>query len=936
MEFLEEVKKSAVFIYTIMFLILISLFLALFFIKSKSLIWGYDGINQHFSILYNYNEVIRNFLHNPSNGFPEWSWSIGYGSDLFGTYAYYVLGDLFDYISLLFPLNKLEVVYCLLIVIRLYVAGLVFILYAKKMKFSKNAIVLGSISYAFSGFIMMSAIKHPYFINPLIIIPLAFICIENILENKKKYLFSIIVAIAVISNFYFVYMIAIISILYAVLRYFEVNRKRRVKFSSYFINLTIYFLIGILISAIVLLPTLYSIFTSSRIAGDSTKSITFLYSIQYYFNLIYSSISSGSYPMWTTLTLPILTFMFLPIFLRNRRNYSTYFYMTIIFFIMLFFPIVGLAMNGFTSISNRWTLIFAFMSSIVICIGFDNIKKVSKKDIKWMFIMLIFWGIFAFIKIGMPDISYNIVPSIFLGAIIICLILYNFKLDYVNNSMKNNSKFFVGILIVLSVNIAFNNYYRYSEYGNNYIKEFINRGTAFNYYKDAFDGAEQDIKNLDNSFYRIAKTDNVSRSRTRNNSLVLNYNGIDSFLSINNGYLSEFSRTLNNRSFTPNSPIINFDNRIIVSDVMGVKYYIDKKGKEPNLGPNAKKVKDVGDYTIYNNENVLPFGYVYKNIYNIDDFNKLNGVEKEQALLYAASVSSDDANINTEKIPNKTKDIKFNTTDSTAKISNNKIIVTEPNEKVVLNISDKKIPTGSLYVDISNLKFNPLSHKEVVNKNAEKIGTTRIDRKIYKIKNTILSGTDKGDSYTITASYKNIDKSFDQPDSLDASMYFTMDATLINLGYYKEEVNKGEKIVLTFNNPGEYTFDSLNIFSLPVQDYNNEYKALRDNSMKLDSISNDKVTGSIDSKVDGIISFQIPYSKGWHLKIDGKETKTFAVNKAFLGANLDKGNHSIELTYKTPFLRLGIVCTFIGIIILIVVSKLEKRKQKRKLGRRII
>ena len=155
-----------------------------------------------------------------------------------------------------------------------------------------------------------------------------------------------------------------------------------------------------------------------------------------------------------------------------------------------------------------------------------------------------------------------------------------------------------------------------------------------------------------------------------------------------------------------------------------------------------------------------------------------------------------------------------------------------------------------------------------------------------------------------------------------------MSETLINLGYYKEESNNGEKIILTFNNPGEYTFDSLNIFSLPIQDYNSEFEALKDNSMKIDSISNDKVIGSIDSKVDGIISFQIHYSKGWHLKIDGKETKTFAVNKAFLGANLSKGNHSIELIYKTPFLRIGAICSFIGIIILIIVSKLDKRSLK--------
>ena len=100
--------------------------------------------------------------------------------------------------------------------------------------------------------------------------------------------------------------------------------------------------------------------------------------------------------------------------------------------------------------------------------------------------------------------------------------------------------------------------------------------------------------------------------------------------------------------------------------------------------------------------------------------------------------------------------------------------------------------------------------------------------------------------------------------------------------------------------------------------------------MNIDSISNDKVTGTIDSKVDGIITFQIPYFKGWTLKIDGKETKTFPVNKAFLGANLNKGNHSIELIYKTPFLRVGAVCSFVGIILLIIISFLDKKKFYKK------
>lgn len=903
MKSLNKIKKSPIFIYTIIFFIVFSLFYLMFIKANKSLIWDADGIRQHYSILYNFNETIRSFIKNPGAGFPEWSWSIGYGNDLIATYSYYVLGDLFDYISLLFPLNKLELVFNLLIVIRLYCVGIAFILYAKKMKFSKYASILGSVSYAFSGFIFMSAIKHPYFINPLIILPLAFICIENVLKNRKKYTFSIIVAIAMISNFYFFYMIAIISLIYAFLRYIELYKKEELKFRKYLLNLIIYFAIGLLISGAVLAPTLYTILNSSRLANESGQASMILYPFSYYLNLIYGSISSGNYPFWVVLVFPMLTIILLPIVFRTRKEHKTYFYMILIFFVMLLFPIVGKAMNGFLSISNRWTFAFAFMASIIISVGYDNIKNIYKKDIFWMIAIIIFYILFGVIQFKFTEFKNNMLPSILIGIFIIGIISYNYK----NKGNVSNKLIFISILILLSANIVINNYYRYSDSADNYIGEFIQKGKALNYYKKSFDGAEKYIEKNDESFYRIAKADNISRENTRNNSLVLNYNGIDSYLSVNNSSLSEFANALNNRSFTPNSPIINFDNRSIVSNIMGVKYYIGKASKNPHFDPSIKKIKEVGKFAIYEKKDVLPFGYVYSNILDENKFDSFNGLEKEESLAYAAAISPEDFKSNLNDINTKIKKIDFDTKSSTAKIKENEIIVTKDNQKVILNIKDNTIPAGELYVNLSNLRYTP------------------------KNKDIKLNNISKYDAFKLKASYKDISKTFDQRGSLDGSDAFTMDATLINLGYYKEESNNGQKIILTFNKPGKYTFDSLDIYSMPVEEYNNEFNKLKENSMKIDNISNDKVSGTIDSKVNGIITFQIPYTKGWTLKIDGKETKTFPVNKAFLGANLNKGKHSIELTYKTPFLRIGIVCSFVGIVLLIVISVLNKKKFNKKI-----
>ena len=57
MKISSNIRKSAVFIYTIMFIIIFSLFYLMFIKYNKSLIWNEDGIRQHYSILYNFNET---------------------------------------------------------------------------------------------------------------------------------------------------------------------------------------------------------------------------------------------------------------------------------------------------------------------------------------------------------------------------------------------------------------------------------------------------------------------------------------------------------------------------------------------------------------------------------------------------------------------------------------------------------------------------------------------------------------------------------------------------------------------------------------------------------------------------------------------------------------------------------------------------------------
>ena len=142
-----KIRKDKTYItYTILFCV-ISFFIFFVFIKyNKSFIWKYDGIKQHLVILYDYNQIIRNIF---SNEIPMFSWNMGIGLDIIGQYSYYIIGDPFAYISLLFPMDKLETAYNFLVILRMYCVGLAFLFYCRYTKKEKFNTVLGGILYTF-------------------------------------------------------------------------------------------------------------------------------------------------------------------------------------------------------------------------------------------------------------------------------------------------------------------------------------------------------------------------------------------------------------------------------------------------------------------------------------------------------------------------------------------------------------------------------------------------------------------------------------------------------------------------------------------------------------------------------------------------------------------------------------------------------------------
>ena len=53
------------------------------------------------------------------------------------------------------------------------------------------------------------------------------------------------------------------------------------------------------------------------------------------------------------------------------------------------------------------------------------------------------------------------------------------------------------------------------------------------------------------------------------------------------------------------------------------------------------------------------------------------------------------------------------------------------------------------------------------------------------------------------------------------------------------------------------------------------------------------------------------------------------INKGFIGLPINKGNHNIEISYKTPFLNIGIALSVIGFITFAVIIVIDKRNKRK-------
>ena len=112
------------------------------------------------------------------------------------------------------------------------------------------------------------------------------------------------------------------------------------------------------------------------------------------------------------------------------------------------------------------------------------------------------------------------------------------------------------------------------------------------------------------------------------------------------------------------------------------------------------------------------------------------------------------------------------------------------------------------------------------------------------------------------------------------------------------------------------------------------YEILNASTMEITSFKQTRVEGTITCNRDGLLYTSVPQNGNWHLYVDGEETEITLVGDCMIAANLTQGEHTITLRYQNKAFAMGwkisLVCAAIFAACAYLAYKPELEKRKRK------
>ncbi|MGE5455936.1 MAG: YfhO family protein [Ignavibacteriales bacterium] len=620
-------------------------------------------------------DYFRNLFYETGKLFPNFALNVGAGQNIYYL-SYY--GLLSPYILLSYMLPFIDMTYYLIVlnILIVILSGFLCYVWLMKNKFNNQLSLVVSIIFILIASLIFHSHRHMMFVNYMPFLLLALIGIDKYFSENKKGLYIISVFLMIMTSYYYSVGGLLVLAIYGIYKYLKLNNKTTFKS---FIKESFKFLtpmiIGILMSSVLLIPTLSAILSGRVSDGTSQKIIDLLIPKLNIGGLLYNSYGIG----FTGIALIALI-----INLFNKEKSKKI--LSILILIILVTPIFLYILNGTLYIRSKVLIPFAPLIALLIAIFFTDLesKKISLK--KLYSIMII--AIILIFCLGYKEIYFYI--DILVTMIVLIFFIYK---------NKKLLSYLIIILIAVIVNFISNS-------TENYVSK--------DYYEKVFDKKyEQLIKSTidnDDSFYRF---NNIigNTSVTSNKIYDIRYYQTSLYSSThNNNYYDFFNNIALNPIPHRNNIIMTQTNNVMYETLMGVKYILT----DDNIPIGYVKINSNNEIGIYKNNNVLPIGYATASIISNTEFDKL---------IYPYSLESLINNVAVDKIVNNniTSNIKeFNPkyeyiTDKKLKIEKKDdiFIIDSSNKSNVKIMLDKPIKDNILFIRFNVMKAPNCSEGDI-------------------------------------------------------------------------------------------------------------------------------------------------------------------------------------------------------------------------------
>ncbi len=604
-------------------LTLISIFLLVFscLIFYKTLFcneifaWYNDQLFQHNVFYKEWYQIIKESIHNRT--LAVYSWNTFLGTDYLASKLMYCVGDFL--ITPFFIVYSGEINYdllfCITTIISIVLSGVNAYLFLDKYGIKKDNIkVMCSIMYALGGFAMTytgSYMFHRFYC----LLPLLFYFTEVYIQDNKLAGFAFIVALLFLQSYELLFSTCFFLILYFIISYKLNTDLKIIDILKKSLPLIVSFIVGILLIGFVLVPLIYYLKGSSRVASFDFGSLTwnfkqilgfisnmFIPSYNYRSDkpsyMFYSSEHFGSeYGLYITI-LFILAYIIL-FKEASKKESKTFIIGEIIIILCALIRPLNSVIHGFSEPTFRWAFLLEFYHLLVMAYTFDK-YAISHNYLKYLNIIygcyIVLYLLFIFVyRLDIKQYGLSIFINLFSYTLIY---LYYFL-------YKNDKKQIFALVGVVNICLFYvlSIYATYGVYGkgeSSYNKEFLDYlieedgDMLFRIYFDSDQLWPYSWLNL-------------------NDSINNNYLSTTTYDSTYNPVLNEF---LNSNGY--DSWMIDIDN-IELLRKLGTKYVVSS---EELYSDDLEYYTNIDNYLVYRLKNYRHLAYTDSGELNIVEYSR--------------------------------------------------------------------------------------------------------------------------------------------------------------------------------------------------------------------------------------------------------------------------------------------------------------------------